>query len=130
MLLSRDNYTLFTPMLPEVTSGELEVRHVVTPIREQLSRTRFVLAEVEAIDVDRPKVSYRHVLTGAHVDQPYDQLVLALGIVDVDLRDFPASPSIRGRSRRSTMPTRFATIWCGCWNLPTRSPTTSGADGC
>ena len=38
-------------MLPEVTSGELEVRHVVTPIREQLRRTRFVLADVDAIDV-------------------------------------------------------------------------------
>ncbi len=79
VLLSRDNYTLFTPMLPEVTSGELEVRHVVTPIREQLHRTRFVLAEVEAIDVDRQIVTYRHVLTGLTVEQHYDQLVLALG---------------------------------------------------
>ncbi|MBV9027006.1 MAG: FAD-dependent oxidoreductase, partial [Candidatus Eremiobacteraeota bacterium] len=26
VLVSRNNYTLFTPMLPEVTSGELEVR--------------------------------------------------------------------------------------------------------
>ena len=43
VLLSRENYTLFTPMLPEVTSGELEVRHVVTPIRAQLHRSRFVL---------------------------------------------------------------------------------------
>jgi len=43
VLLSRENYTLFTPMLPEVTSGELEVRHVVTPIRTQLRRVRFVL---------------------------------------------------------------------------------------
>ena len=40
VLLSRENYTLFTPMLPEVTSGELEVRHVVTPIRAQLRRTQ------------------------------------------------------------------------------------------
>ena len=34
VLFGRENYTLFTPMLPEVTSGELEVRHVVTPIRD------------------------------------------------------------------------------------------------
>ena len=51
VLLSRENYTLFTPMLPEVTSGELEVRHVVTPIRAQLRRSRFVLADVDEIDV-------------------------------------------------------------------------------
>jgi len=79
VLLSRDNYSLFTPMLPEVTSGELEVRHVVTPIREQLARTRFVLADVDAIDVERREVTYHHVLTGTRIVQRYDHLVLALG---------------------------------------------------
>ncbi len=79
VLLCRDNYTLFTPMLPEVTSGELEVRHVVTPIREQLNRTRFVLADVDSIDVSRREVTYHHVLTGTSIVQPYDQLVIALG---------------------------------------------------
>jgi NADH dehydrogenase len=79
VLLSRENYTLFTPMLPEVTSGELEVRHVVTPIREQLRRAQFVLADVEAIDVDRRTVRYRHVLTNLIRIQHYDQLVLSLG---------------------------------------------------
>jgi len=79
VLLSRDNYTLFTPMLPEVTSGGLEVRHVVTPVRQQLRRTRFVLADVEEVDVERRTVTYRHVLTGIVTVQPYDQLVLALG---------------------------------------------------
>ena len=79
VLLSRENYTLFTPMLPEVTSGALEVRHVVTPIRTQLQRTTFVLSEVEAIDVVRKTVVYRHVLTGLTVKLAYDHLVLALG---------------------------------------------------
>lgn len=79
VLLSRENYTLFTPMLPEVTSGELEVRHVVTPIRAQLSRVRFVLADVDEVDVHRRTVTYHHVLTGRNVVQPYDQVVLAVG---------------------------------------------------
>ncbi|MBV8197147.1 MAG: NAD(P)/FAD-dependent oxidoreductase [Candidatus Eremiobacteraeota bacterium] len=79
VLVSRDNYSLFTPMLPEVTSGELEVRHVVTPIREQLRRAQFVLAEVEAIDIERRVVRYRHVLTRIVSEQRYDQLVLTLG---------------------------------------------------
>lgn len=79
VVLSRDNYTLFTPMLPEVTSGELEVRHVVTPIREQLGRSRFVLADVDEIDVGARAVRYHHVLTGTSVLQPFDHLVLALG---------------------------------------------------
>jgi NADH dehydrogenase len=79
VVLSRENYTLFTPMLPEVTSGELEVRHVVTPIREQLGRSRFVLADVDEIDARASTVRYHHVLTGTSVVQPYDHLVLALG---------------------------------------------------
>jgi NADH:quinone reductase (non-electrogenic) len=79
VLLSRENYGLFTPMLPEVTSGELEVRHVVTPIRAQLSRTQFVLADVDEIDVASRTVRYHHVLTGKSVVQPYEHLVLALG---------------------------------------------------
>ncbi len=79
VLLSRDNYTLFTPMLPEVTSGELEVRHVVTPIRTQLSRTRFVLGDVDEIDVASRTLRYHHVLTQQNVEQRFDHLVLALG---------------------------------------------------
>ena len=79
VLLGRENYSLFTPMLPEVTSGELEVRHVVTPIRTQLLRTKFVLAEVGTIDVEKRTLVYRHVLTGITVTLAYDQLVLALG---------------------------------------------------
>jgi NADH:ubiquinone reductase (H+-translocating) len=79
VVLSRENYTLFTPMLPEVTSGELEVRHVVTPVRMQLKRSRFVLADVDAIDVAARTVTYHHVLTGMKVALAYDQLVLALG---------------------------------------------------
>jgi NADH dehydrogenase len=79
VLLSHENYTLFTPMLPEVTSGELEVRHVVTPIRTQLRRTNFILSEVGDIDVERRTLQYRHVLTGLTRTLTYDHLVLALG---------------------------------------------------
>jgi hypothetical protein len=32
-LVSRDNFFLFTPMLPEVSSGMIETHHIVTPIR-------------------------------------------------------------------------------------------------
>ena len=32
-LVSRDNFMLFTPLLPEVCSGALEPRHVVSPLR-------------------------------------------------------------------------------------------------
>ena len=38
-LVSRDNFLLFTPMLPEVSTGMIETRHIVTPIREFCKRS-------------------------------------------------------------------------------------------
>jgi NADH dehydrogenase len=79
VLISRENFSLFTPMLPEVSSGALDVRHIVTPIRSQLRRTRFILADVSALDVDRQNVTYTHTLTGDGESLPYDHAVVAIG---------------------------------------------------
>ncbi len=80
-LVSRDNFTLFTPMLPEVSSGGIEPRHVVTPVRAQLHRTTFVLGEIAAIDLDARHVQAQHPITGDLTVLDYDHLVLALGSV-------------------------------------------------
>src|ERR1700716_2598829 len=80
-LVSRDNFKLFTPMLPEVSSGGLEPRHVATPIRAQLRRTTFVLGEISRIDLDARLVGARHPLTADVTRLSYHQLVLALGSV-------------------------------------------------
>ena len=80
-IVSRDNFTLFTPMLPEVSSGGIELRHVVTPVRAQLRRATFVLGEIARIDLDERVVEATHPITGATTRLEYDQLVLALGSV-------------------------------------------------
>ncbi|MBC5804168.1 MAG: FAD-dependent oxidoreductase [Candidatus Eremiobacteraeota bacterium] len=80
-LVSRENFTLFTPMLPEVSSGALETHHVVTPVRAQLHETQYVLAEVVGIDLDQKRVAVQHTITGAEMSLAYDELVLALGSV-------------------------------------------------
>ncbi|HTD34938.1 MAG TPA: NAD(P)/FAD-dependent oxidoreductase [Candidatus Elarobacter sp.] len=80
-LVGRDNFTLFTPMLPEVSSGGLEPRHVATPVRAQLRRTTFVLGEISRIDLAARVVEARHPITGDVAHLEYDQLVLALGSV-------------------------------------------------
>jgi NADH:ubiquinone reductase (H+-translocating) len=79
-LVSRENFTLFTPLLPEVCSGNLEARHCVTALRAQLRRPSSwaVTADVERIDLDAKQV----VVTGGDGDLHrlnYDTLVLALG---------------------------------------------------
>ena len=79
VLISRENFSVFTPMLPEVTSGALDIRHVVTPVRAELRRTRFNLADVEALDVHANTVRFRHVLIGSTDEIRYDQVVVTIG---------------------------------------------------
>jgi NADH dehydrogenase len=77
VLVSRDNFLLLTPLLFEVCSGTLDVRHCSFPIRAFLRTTRFVEATVQSIDLERRVV---HVAASGESGQlPYDQLVLALG---------------------------------------------------
>ncbi len=79
-VVSRENFSLFTPLLPEVCSGMLEARHCVTALRAQLRRPSSwaVTADVESIDLDAKQVT----VTGGDGDLHrlnYDSLVIALG---------------------------------------------------
>ena len=79
-LVSRENFTVFTPLLPEVCSGHLEARHCVTALRAQLRRPSSwaVTANVEEIDLEGKVVT----VTGGDGDLHrlhYDSLVVALG---------------------------------------------------
>ena len=77
VLVSRDNFLLMTPLLFEVCSGALDMRHCAFPIRAFLGTTRFAEATVQGIDLDRRLV---HVATADESrGLAYDQLVLALG---------------------------------------------------
>src|SRR5215469_16984169 len=55
-LVCRDNYLLFTPMLAEVASGEIDSVHIATPNRSFLRRVRVEQGEVVAIDLQQQRV--------------------------------------------------------------------------
>jgi NADH dehydrogenase len=79
-LVNRENFTLFTPLLPEVCSGQLEARHCVTALRAQMRRPSSwaITADVEGIDLDAKQVT----VMGGDGDLHrlnYDSLVIALG---------------------------------------------------
>jgi NADH dehydrogenase len=76
-LVSRDNFLLLTPLLFEVCSGTLDLRHCSLPVRAFLRTTRFDEAIVQAIDLERRVV--RVADSGKTRELAYDQLVLALG---------------------------------------------------
>jgi len=41
-LVNRENFFLFTPMLHEVAASDLDMTHIVNPIRKLLRRVKFV----------------------------------------------------------------------------------------
>jgi NADH dehydrogenase FAD-containing subunit len=80
-LVNRENFFLFTPMLHEVAAGDLDVTHIVNPVRKLLRRTQFFNAQVKSIDLKKRIVAVVHA-GDAHVHEiVYDYLVLALGSV-------------------------------------------------
>jgi NADH dehydrogenase len=77
VLISRDNFLLMTPLLFEVCSGTLDLRHCAFPIRAFLRTTRFGESTVTGIDLERRVVHLAG--PGESSELTYDQLVLALG---------------------------------------------------
>jgi len=51
ILVSKNNFLLYTPMLPEVASGMIETRHIVTPVRTFCKKADFHESKVESIDL-------------------------------------------------------------------------------
>ena len=73
-------------MLPEVASGMIETRHIVTPLRSFCKKAKLYEASVESIDLDNKLVIITHIID--RQSQPsdwrehtlkYDYLVIALG---------------------------------------------------
>ena len=78
-LVSRDNFFLYTPMLHEIASCELDITHIVSPIRTLLRRTNVLIGDVETIDLPSRRVLVSHGFEQHTHDLEYDQLVIALG---------------------------------------------------
>ena len=95
ILFDRENFSVFTPLLPEVPSGALEAKHIVSPLRARLRRTSVRQAEVRAIDVERRRVVAGHCPMCAEYVVDYDYLVIALGSVT----NFFGLPGVAERAR-------------------------------
>jgi NADH dehydrogenase len=82
ILVNRDNFFLFTPMLHEVAASDLDVTHIVNPIRKLLRHVQVFNGDVAAIDVEQKTVRVTHGGDEQHAHEiPYDHLVIALGAV-------------------------------------------------
>ena len=81
ILVNKENYFVFQPMLPEVVSGHIGLLDTVSPLRRLLPRTDIHVREVERVDLDNRTIStspgfrpHSHIIA-------FDHLVLALGNV-------------------------------------------------
>ncbi len=75
LLLSDQNYLLFTPLLPQIASSYTDPRHIVQAVREVRGRRkfRFQMEAVRAVDTANRRV----ILASGSID--YDALILAPG---------------------------------------------------
>jgi NADH dehydrogenase len=88
VLISRHNFFVFQPLLPEIAGGSINPGDGVTPLRRFLPGVTVMVAEVRGIDLGAKTV---HVTLGRDsgiTTVPYDELVIALGQV-VDLSRTP-----------------------------------------
>lgn len=81
-LVSQDNFFLFTPMLPEISSGMLHASDITTPIRTFCKTANFCHAKILSIDVENKSVSVIRIFDNKETVLEYNYLVLALGSKD------------------------------------------------
>ena len=74
-LANRENVFSFTPMLHEVAASDLDITHIVNPIRKLLQKSKFSHGEVQAIGLLEKRVRVVHG-PGRHTHEiEYDPLV-------------------------------------------------------
>jgi NADH:quinone reductase (non-electrogenic) len=79
VLISRENFSVFTPMLHEVAAGDLQPSDIVNPLRRILRHVKVVAAEVDAIDLRARTVSCAGGISNVRREFGFDHLLLTLG---------------------------------------------------
>ena len=80
-LVNRENFFLFTPMLHEVAAGDLDLTHIVNPVRKLLRRSQFFNGDLKSINLNERIVIATHADDNHDHELHYDYLVVALGSV-------------------------------------------------
>jgi NADH dehydrogenase len=78
VLIDKENFFQFNPLLPSVAVGSVETRHIVYPLREMARhrRIRFYKNKAKAIDLARREIPLHNNLV-----ERFDTLVIAVGSV-------------------------------------------------
>jgi NADH dehydrogenase len=79
-LVNDANFMLYTPLLAGAAGATLDPRHVVVPLRSQLSRTELLIGSVIGADSERRVLAVSRV-DGERIELGYDHLLVALGSI-------------------------------------------------
>lgn len=90
LLLNRDNYFVFQPLLADIISGVIGTTNVVVPLRRMLKGVSVEVGYVDSVDVGARQVRLRRRSTGEVSTIQYEALIVALGSVT----DFRAVPGM------------------------------------
>jgi NADH dehydrogenase len=90
-LVSKENYLVFQPMMPEVISGSIGILDTITPIRRLCPNTNVYTREVESIDLKSRVVTTSSGFRPRPYQLEYDHLVIALG----NITSFAGQPGLQ-----------------------------------
>jgi len=78
-IINRENFFLFTPMLHEVAASDVDIAHIVNPVRKMLKKVKFFHGEVRGIDLQAKRIQVVHGPTHHPHEIEYNNLIIALG---------------------------------------------------
>ena len=78
-IISKENYYLFTPMLPQVASGLLHPSNITIPVRYFCKKAKFLHASIDSIDLEQQLITIQRSFDNKVRTVEYDYLILALG---------------------------------------------------
>jgi len=81
VLINSADYFLYLPLMPQVTGGLVEPRHICVSLPRRLRKVRFVLGTVQHVDPRQKVVSWAGP-EGASGEIGYDRLILTAGSVN------------------------------------------------
>lgn len=81
ILINKENYFVFQPMLPEIISGSIGILDTVSPLRRLLPKTTIYVRDVEMVDIQNKTVTLSPGFRPRPLHIQFDHLVVALGNV-------------------------------------------------
>ncbi len=88
LLIDKENFFQFNPLLPAVAVGAVETRHIVYPLRDMARHRQIRFFKNKAARID---LTAREVLLHNELVVPYDTLVIAVGSV-TNYYNVPGAP--------------------------------------